>query len=127
SPDGNGSLVLFTMPALNDNGQVAFLGQLSGTVNDLDDNIALYRGTTSGLTVVARKGVTQLDTNPLASFVNNNPSINSAGTVSHSATLANPTETIAFLGNGGPLTVLPRIGTASASGNNQLVSRSLPV
>ncbi|MEX2092500.1 MAG: choice-of-anchor tandem repeat NxxGxxAF-containing protein, partial [Pirellulales bacterium] len=127
SPDGNGNLVLLTVPALSDAGQVAFLSQLSGTNNELDDNIALYRGTAAGLTVVARKGVTQVDTNPFAGFVNNNPAINAAGTVSHSATLTSPTETVDFLGSGGPITVLPRVGTASPSGNNQLVSRSLPV
>ena len=128
SPDGNGNLVSFTMPALNDAGQVAFLSQLSDTNNDPDDNIALYRGAAASLTVVARKGVTQVDTNPVASFANNNPAINAAGTVSHSATLTSPTEMIAFLGGSGPITVLPRIGTASTPGeNNQLVNRSLPV
>lgn len=66
SPDSNGNLVIFTMPALNDTGQVAFLSQLSGTINDPDDNIALYRGTAAGLAVVARKGVTGIGTNLVA-------------------------------------------------------------
>jgi hypothetical protein len=127
APDGNGTLTTFTMPALSDAGQVAFLSQLSGTNDGELDDSALLRGTAGGLSIVARKGVTEVDTRLLASFVGSSPAINAAGTVSLSATLASPTETFAFLGNGGALTLLPRTGTASPAGDNQLATRSLPV
>jgi hypothetical protein len=127
SPDDNGKLITFTMPSLSDAGQVAFLSFLSETDGGGDDNTALYRGTTGGLTVVARTGVTDVDANLISSFVNSSPAINASGTVSNSAVLTDPAETIAFLGDGGALTVLPRVGTASPAGGNQLVSRSLPV
>ncbi len=127
SPDGNGSLITFTVPALSDAGQVVFLSQLTGT-NDAElDDSAIYRGTTAGLTVVARKGITDVDTNPIAGFVGSNPAINAAGTVSHSAMLTSPTETIDFLGDGGPIAVLPRIGTSTPDAINQLATRSIPV
>ena len=85
SPDGNGHLATFTQPALSDNGDVAFLSLLLGTANDELDNIALYRGNAAGLSVVARKGITTLDGELIMDFVNNSPSINSAGVISHSA------------------------------------------
>jgi hypothetical protein len=134
SPDNNGTLVTFTAPALSDAGQVAFLSLLTGTDGEVDDNIALYRGTTGGLTVVARRGVTEVDMHLLDSFVGGNPAITASGTVSNSALFPTdpppdppPSETIAFLGNGGPLTLLPRIGTSTPEEDNKLASRSIPV
>lgn len=127
SPDDNGTLLTFTMPALSDAGQAAFLSQLAETEGDTEDNIALYRGTEVGLAVVARRGVTDVDTNLLASFVGSHPAINATGTVSNSAVLTDPAETIAFLGNGGPLTLLPRTGTSTPEEDNQLATRSIPV
>jgi hypothetical protein len=128
SPDGNGSLLTFTSPALNDAGVVSFLSTLVGTVNGSDDNIALFRGSTSGLAVIARRSDAIGDSDAAMDFINSLPSINSAGVVSHSVAVATPPqEYVAFLGSGGPLTLLPRLGSASPTGENQLNSRSIPV
>jgi hypothetical protein len=128
SPDGNGQLVTFTPPALNDAGQVAFLSQLSGTANPPDDSSALFRASTGGLTVVAHQGVTMFGAELITDFINNSPSINSSGTVSHSGEPAGaPGKWVALLGSGGPLETFLEVGSASPSGDNTLVSHSIPV
>jgi len=128
SPDTNGVFTTFTQPALSDGGQVAFVSMLSATLGELSDNAALYRSGAAGLTVVARKGVTMLDGDLINNFVNNSPSINNAGFVSHSADRASaPLKYVSFLGDGGAPNSFLHVDSASPSGNNQLVSHSTPV
>lgn len=129
SPDGNGKLLTFTPPALSDTSQVAFLSQLGDVVDPPPGgSIALFRGSTTGLEVAARTGELTVDDTPLVSFLNNSPSINSAGLVSHSGRLDDASqEIVAFVNNGGVIEIFPRVGTPSPSGNNALIVRTLPV
>jgi hypothetical protein len=127
SPDGNGELVTFTAPALNNAGQVAFLSFLDSTNEPFVDDEALFRGTTSGLSVIARKGVTQLDGSPISAFVNLSPAINAAGVVSHSADRdAAPGEYLAFLSDGGALSSYLHVDSSSPSGMNELSTHTIP-
>ena len=128
SPDGNGNLFTFTAPALNNAGQVAFLSFMDPTNEPFVDDTALFRGSTSGLSLVARKGITLLDGSPVSEFVNTSPAINAAGTVSHSADRdAASGQHVAFLGNGGPLTSYLHVGSSSPSGMNSLSTHTIPV
>jgi hypothetical protein len=128
SPDGNGNLFTLTTPALNDAGQVAFLSFLTSTSQPEIDDEALYRGTTSGLTLIARKGATQLDGQPISTFDGSSPSINAAGTVSHGADRAvAPGKYVAFLGTGGALTSYLSVDSNSPPGINELESYTTPV
>jgi hypothetical protein len=128
SPDNNGNLFTLTAPALNDAGQLAFLSFLTDTDAPDEDDEALYRGTAAGLTLIARKGVTQLDGQPISTFEGSAPSINAAGSVSHSADRAiAPGEYVAFLGTGGPLTSYLGVDSNIPPGVNELASHSTPV
>lgn len=56
-PDANGSFIGLEWPALNNSGQVAFLGDLSGTSDGEGDNRGIFLGSGPGdFTQIARKG-----------------------------------------------------------------------
>src|SRR5215475_5019286 len=59
SPDGNGDFSSFNGPTISSAGQLAFVGQLSGTAGGSTDNLGMFRRDTNGnLTTLARSGGT---------------------------------------------------------------------
>jgi formylglycine-generating enzyme required for sulfatase activity len=56
APDGNGVFAYFGIPALNDNGQIAFSAGLAATNGGIGDNTGIFRGDSVALSQLARKG-----------------------------------------------------------------------
>ncbi len=123
SPDGNGQFDLFATPAINNEQQVSFLSQLTGTDNGLLDNQAFYRNDQSGLETILRKGesFTGRDVvgfEPLVAYLDDD------GYVAGVAALERPQPPgfffQGFRGNG--IFIGPHVpeGSASPSGNNSL-------
>lgn len=125
SPDGNGQFDLFASPAINNEQQVSFLSQLSGTNNGTDDNQAFFRSDQSGLETILRKGESftgrdVLGFQPLIAYLDDH------GFVAGVTALEIPQPPGFFLqgfrGNG--TSIAPHVpeGSASPSGNNSLLS-----
>jgi len=79
APDGNGSFTEFKFSTLNDTGQIAFVGDLTGTSGGDSDDSGLFRSDgTSSPVQIARAGDAALDGN--GTFVNfGPPGLNDAG------------------------------------------------
>ena len=82
APDGNGSFAQFFAPTINDLGQTAFYGFLTGTSGGSSDDVGLYfdDDTTGGVTRIARTGQAAPDGNGSFSSLYI-PSLNDAGQV----------------------------------------------
>ncbi|MAE60569.1 MAG: hypothetical protein CMJ49_04330, partial [Planctomycetaceae bacterium] len=86
-PEGNGTFFSFGIPNLNDLGQVAFVGSLTGTSGASSDDTGIYIGTGSGLTKVAREGDPAHDGDGVfsSSAIQSEPAINNLGQVAFEA------------------------------------------
>src|SRR5688572_10572356 len=60
-PDGTGVFSSFGMPALNDDGHVAFTAELTGTAGGDADNAGVYASGIDGVFRVARRGQSVAD------------------------------------------------------------------
>lgn len=89
-PDANGKFSLFGGPVLNDKGEVAFVGVLSGTTGGSADNAGLYRDDGLTLVEVLRKGQYAPDDNGAFSDFGA-PAINEAGQEAFLGVLARTT------------------------------------
>ena len=93
APDGNGVLSGFPdhrgVPALNNQGQVAFHAALSGTSGGNLDNSGMFRGGSGVTTQIAREGQTAPDGNGRY-FGFDSPALNDAGQVAFFAALPPP-------------------------------------
>lgn len=89
APDGNGNFVSFGAPVLNDSGQVAFRGSLSGTVTGNGDDSGIFRAnSTSGIVQIARGGSILPGAGGEFSSFSLYPAINEAGQVAFSGTIS---------------------------------------
>jgi hypothetical protein len=78
APDGNGTFSTFFSPRLNNAGQAAFTGFLTGTSGGSSDDEGIFRGSGGAITQIARKGQAAPDGN--GTFVAlNSPAINDLG------------------------------------------------
>ena len=121
APDGNGTFGGFGFAALNDAGQAAFTGELTGTAGGTADDTGVFRGDGGALTQVARGGQTAPDGNGTL-FGFNRPALNDAGQAAFSGTLTgtaggNADRGGVFRGDGGALTQVARAGRAAPDGN----------
>jgi len=126
SPDGNGSFLIFftSTPPLNDQGQTAFVAQLSGTSGGTADNLGLYRSDGNATVQLVRKG--DFVPNGNGRFLDFGSAgivaINNSGQVAFTATLTGTTGGSAdnagiFLVTGTTVTQLARKGQTVPGGN----------
>jgi hypothetical protein len=91
APDGNGTFSGFDHPTLNDVGQTAFGGFLTGTVGGTADDVGLFRGDGVTFTQIAREGQAAPDGNGnfsgFLSTINYSAALNNAGQVALLASL----------------------------------------
>ena len=87
APDANGTFALFGPPALNDNGLVAFIGELNDT-NDMGgaDYQGLFTSSGGAVTQIARTASAPPDGNGTYAFLND-PVLNDAGQIGFYADL----------------------------------------
>ena len=130
APDGNGTFNQFSMPVLNNNGQVAFNATFNGTSGGSLDNGGVYRATTSGITRIAREGDIAPDGNGnFNSF--NAPRIGDGGHVAFTGGLINTSRGASdnsgvFRGAGGALVQVAREGQIVPGGNGEFSTFTLP-
>lgn len=128
APDGSGVFNTITLPSLNDAQQLGFVVLIDGSIPGANFNIAVYRGTSDSLTTIARSGQPLTGGDIIDGFPGNNTEINQSGQVMERLIVDGNgpiTEEISFIGNGGPIDVFPRQGSASPSGNNELLNASV--
>ena len=118
APDGNGTIFSAGIPALNDAGQVAFVGDLTGGTAD---NEGLFRGEGAALTTIARKGQPAPDGNGVLDTVNDF-TINNTGHVIFTTRLTGTAggtsdNSVVLFGDGGLLTVVAHEGQTVPGGN----------
>src|SRR5699024_3835179 len=126
APDGNGSFRHFSAPVLNDMGQAAFIGYLTGTAGGNSDDEGTYLGNGfTGPVQIIRKGRAAPDGNGTFFRFYGIPGLNNAGQVVFSGVLNGTTsgsdEEGIFLGDGlTGLTQMARDGQAAPGGLGQL-------
>ncbi len=79
APDANGNFLLFSDPTLNNAGQAAFWGSLTGTSGGGSDDAGLFRGDGATLVQIVRKGDAAPDANGSFSGFADPPALNDAG------------------------------------------------
>jgi hypothetical protein len=118
SPDGNGAFSLFNAPTVNSAGQLAFVGQLTGTAGGTTDNVGMFRyETNSSLTTISRFGQT-FNGKPIIAYFPGSGYIDSTGTVTSVIAIGPPNEFWHTLGSGGALTGMHTAGMPSPSGQS---------
>ena len=130
APDGNGAFTGFGDPSLNDAGQAAFFGLLTGTAGGSADDAGVFRGDGGTLTQVARAGQAAPDGNGTYSSFRD-PALNAAGQAAFFASLTGTAGGSAddegvFRGDGGAVTQLARTGQAAPDGNGTFSSFTDP-
>lgn len=130
APDGNGTFNTFSLPVLNNNGQVAFNATFNGTSGGSLDNGGVYRANVNGITRIAREGDAAPDGN--GSFVSfNAPRIGDGGHVAFTGGLFNTSggsndNQGVFVGDGGALMQVAREGQMTPGGNGEFSTFTLP-
>lgn len=127
SPDGNGAFSTFQSPALNDQGQVAFNAGLSGTLGGAADNVGIFLGDASTLTVIAREGQAEPGGNGFVSSFLSRPVVNDAGQVALAIALVGTTGGLSddrglFRGDGTTLVTIAREGQPAPGGNGSFTT-----
>ena len=123
APDGNGSFSSFGFDvALNDAGQAAFRGGLTGTSGGFNDDSGIFRGDGTTLTQIARAGQAAPDNNGSLSNFSSTPALNDAGQAAFVGFLAGTSGGLSddrgiFRGDGGTLTQVARAGQAAPDNN----------
>jgi hypothetical protein len=133
APDGNGTFVEFGIPTLNANGDVAFVGALSGTQNGSVDSRGIFIVDSQSITELVRTGEQAPDGNGVLSYFaqdfNNfeRVALNDDGEVAFTASLdqtaAGGTDDVGQFGASAVsgLTQFVRISDAAPDGNGEFV------
>ncbi len=120
-PGGNGNFAGFSYIGLNNNGQVAFKGGLTGTSGGSADDTGIWRGSGGALTTIVREGQYAPDGGVFAPGIYNGfarPALNDSGQVAFFAEVAGSTsDTGIWRGSGGTLTTIVQDGQAPPDGN----------
>ena len=127
APDGNGRYSQFGNYAVNDLGQVAFEGTLSGTDEGVKDFQGIFRGNGGEVTQIARANQFAPDGTTLLAYFHF-PVVNNAGQVAFVAvqdTLTSSKESL-FRGDGDELTLIAGYGSAAPDGNGQFFNFNTP-
>ncbi len=108
-------------PQISDTGYTSFRADLSNTPGGSDDNSGIYLGDGGSLSVVVREGQAAPEGNGVFDLINF-PWINDDRTVAFYTTLrgttGGSTDNVGiYKGNGGPLTIIARVGDAAPDGN----------
>ncbi len=131
APDGNGSFAAFGAPALNDAGQAAFTGYLTGTSGGESDNSGIFRGDGATVTQIAREGQVAPDGHgTFRLFLRLAPALNDAGEVAFYGvgidTSGGSGGTVGiFRGSGTTLTQIARAGQTAPDGNGSFSTFSV--
>ena len=109
APDGNGYFGRFTVPTLNNSGQVAFLGNLLDTSLIPGDERGVYRADGHGIVQIARKLQAAPDGNGYINGLSGWPVLNDAGEVAFFAFFSGTSGDSGFLiGDGNKLAHIVR-------------------
>lgn len=131
APDGNGSFSEFNAPALNETGQAAFFGVLSGTSGGTNDDRGIFRGDGATLVSLAREGQAAPDGNGSFSGFSTFPAFNDAGQAAFRGGLRDTSgggeETSGiFRGDGTTLAQVARGDQPAPDGNGNFYSFDFP-
>ena len=127
--DGNGNFTNFGSIRLNDNGQVSYLGFLSGTTGGGNDNVGVYRADENFNVQIDRA----FDSGVLGSKKTipniGGVAINNAGQVAYQALLTNTNlinpytnRSVLYRGSGGPLTTIALGSQTEPYGNGKFAT-----
>lgn len=94
APDGNGTFVALNSPAINDVGQTAFHGFLTGTSGGLSDRHGIYTGDGIELFQVIRLGDSLGGSTVSDLFFSSSKGLNNMGQVAYRAQLANGSQSV---------------------------------
>jgi hypothetical protein len=123
APDGNGTFAaLFSVPAINNKGAVAFFANVAGTSGSATDNQGLFIGNGDTLTTIVRRGQAAPDGNGRFLDLNADVAINEAGQVAFLATLTATSggavdSTGLFRADGSTLKQIVRLGDRASDGS----------
>jgi hypothetical protein len=131
APDANGSFTNFGSPALNDSGQAAFWGQLTGTSGGFSDRTGIFRGSGGSIAQIARAGQAAPDGNGMFSGFDDEPVLNGSGQTAFKAFMTATSgggadDSGIFRGSGGTLTQIARKGQGAPDGNGTFLDLGLP-
>ena len=132
APDSNGTFSGITADiSLNDSGQVAFKGLLSGTSGGSGNGQGIFLGSGGALTQVVREEQAAPDSNGTISSIDS-PSLNASGQVAFQGFLTGTSggfsdDTGIFLGSGGALTRIVREGDSAPDSNGAFGFTAPPV
>ncbi len=119
APDGNGQVTSANAPALNDAGQLSFVGNVTGTSGGAADNIGIFRlaGTNLDQIVRGQDSIPNSADSFSASF-SNPPPINAQGLVAFQGLESGSlTEAGVYTGSGGSLGVVADNSDSPPDGN----------
>jgi hypothetical protein len=127
APDSSGDFMSFSDPAINDNGQTAFVGYFPNPSGQPWDNGGIFRSGESTLVQIARTGRAAPDGNGSFSFFPSVVSLNDAGQVAFRSELANTSRGTGdnvgiFFGDGSTVTQVARSGSAAPDENGIFVN-----
>ena len=126
APDANGTFAFLGRPSLNESGQAAFVGFLTGTSGGSSDNDGIFRGSGGSITQISREGQSAPDANgTFSSFFNY--VLNDSGQVAFRADLTGTSGGASdgggiFRGSGGSITQISREGQSAPDANGTFFS-----
>ena len=114
TPDGNGEFRSFLNPALNNSGQLAFVGLATNTLLRRGDATGVFMASNGSISQLGRAGSAATVTDVFAGFANrigfSEPLINDAGQVAFTASLNNFSDEGVYLSTMGQLEIVARTG-----------------
>jgi len=132
APDGDGTFDIFSKPALNNSGQLAFVGRIENASTENGYSSGYFVGSGSSLTQIARWRQSVPDGNGRFTSPAAYPALNAAGQVAFFASLYDTAagtndDSGVFIGSGGPLSQVVREGQAAPDGDGTFVGLSREV
>ncbi|MAE62322.1 MAG: hypothetical protein CMJ49_13320 [Planctomycetaceae bacterium] len=126
APDGNGTFQSYFLPAINQAGQLAFKGVLTGTSGGGADSLGIFAGSGGSLTQVVRTGEAPPEGGGTFSNLDDGPKLNDMGQVAFKAWLTGTTENQGiYVGAGGTLTRIAREGDPAHDGDGIISSSGI--
>lgn len=129
TPSGDGDFQGFGDPALNDAGELAFVASLTNTSDDSSNDGGVFRSDGASHAEIAREGDPAPGGDGELRFFSA-PAINESGQTAFQASLRGASgpdlNEALFLGSGGPLTEIARLGQTAPEGAGEIVDLGDP-
>jgi len=124
APDANGAFFNVFGPTLNDSGQVAFVGSLTGTSGGGSDDTGIFLGDSTSLHQIVREGDPAPDANDIFSNVLSDLTLNNAGQIAFRSFLTSGSGI--FRADGTSLVQMARNGQPAPDANGTIGGFSDP-